>query len=244
MYAPIIGLFAHCEATADRVKYVANASYTKAIVGHGAIPLLIPPDQPPGTVNQIVETLDGLLIPGGADIAPDRYAEMPHPRLGQVDHELDTVELPITACAYEQNLPILGICRGIQTLAVALGGSLYQDLPSQVPGLRHEVRDLGRSHRPHDITITPGSRLAEILGQESIAVNSLHHQAVRTVPEGLSVTARSEDDMIEAVEAPSKHWVLAVQCHPEELWNTTAPDFTRLFASFVAAAGDRATSRR
>jgi putative glutamine amidotransferase len=244
MLRPIIGITAHTETLNGVLKCACNVAYVHAIEANGGLPLLIPPGQAADAIPQLIDLIDGLLLPGGVDVSPEWYGERPHARLGKVDPELDALELPLAARAYEHDIPILGICRGVQALTVALGGSLYQDLPSEFPGTQHEVRQYGRGHRTHEITVAPHSRLAAALGQETICVNSMHHQAVRTVPERLTVVARSPDGIIEAVEDPEKRFVVGVQCHPEEMWETTAPEFARLFVAFIQAAAEFAQQKR
>jgi putative glutamine amidotransferase len=190
-------------------------------------------------IEQIYRLLDGLLLPGGVDVAPEEYGEERHPALGAVDEKRDDLELTLTRMALQDDLPILGICRGIQLLAVAGGGTLYQDLPAQWDGeVRHEVREFGRDFLTHSIAIEPASRLAAALHCTTAQVNSFHHQAVRDLPPGFSVAARSPEGLVEAIERPDRRFVLGVQCHPEELWRTTAPEFAGLFSAFVQSVRD------
>jgi putative glutamine amidotransferase len=190
-------------------------------------------------IEQIYRLLDGLLLPGGVDVAPEQYGEEPHPALGDVDEDRDYLELALARSALRDDLPILGICRGIQILAVAAGGTLYQDLPQQWgSGVRHEVREFGRDYLTHGIAIDPASRLASALHCTTAQVNSFHHQAVRDVPRGFTVAAQSEEGLVEAIERPDRRFVVGVQCHPEELWRTTAPEFAGLFSAFVQAVRD------
>lgn len=204
--------------------------------------MLIPPVSA-AVLDDYLDLIDGLLVPGGADVDSSLYGEEAHHCLGSVDPELDRMEMRLLEHAFDRDLPILGICRGIQSLAVALGGALYQDLPTQIPGLTHELRENDRSFLAHDISISQGSRLESILGKTSIGVNSLHHQSVRMLPQALRAVARSEDGIIEAVEAPRKRFVVGLQCHPEELWESTEPAFSRVFAAFLHEAARLSTLR-
>src|SRR5579859_3994771 len=159
---------------------VVNQQYVNAILAAGGAPCVIPVGLDSESIDRMAETIDGLLLPGGVDVAPERFGEQPHPMLGDVDEMRDALEIPLTTRALALNLPVLGICRGIQVMAVAAGGTLYQDLPSQYESKnRHEVREYGRDHLAHELEMDPRSKLADILGCTSAKVNSFHHQAVR-----------------------------------------------------------------
>jgi putative glutamine amidotransferase len=154
-----------------------------------------------------------------------------------VDASRDRVELLLARKAAEDNLPLLAICRGVQVLNVAWGGTLYQDVPTQIPNaLRHNFHpDHARNHLGHEVSIVAGTLLAELLGEARLGVNSFHHQAARDVAPGLRVSATSPDGVIEALEAPDKRFVLGVQWHPEELVGDDRR-MKRLFDAFVSAA--------
>ncbi|TAN34717.1 gamma-glutamyl-gamma-aminobutyrate hydrolase family protein [bacterium] len=199
--------------------------YRRAVEAAGAEPV----ELPPGT--QSLPELDGLLLPGGWDVDPSFYGETPGEQVGPIDHELDETELRLFRQAREQELPVLGICRGQQVINVAMGGSLVQHLED------HDVRDHGRSHLAHTIEVDPGSELGRAAGEHRIRVNSLHHQAIRNLAPGLQQTARGEDGTVEAVESDDG-LIVAVQCHPEEL-TTDMPWARRLFERFVARARHR-----
>ncbi len=172
------------------------------------------------------------------------YEQSPHPNLGRVDQKLDRLELELIAGAFERDIPILAICRGMQMFAVALGGTLNQDLPSQIPGLRHEVREHGRQFLTHEMSVAPDSRLARVLGRDTVTVNSFHHQSVATMPECLRTVGWAKDGVIEAAEAPDKRFAVGVQCHPEDLWQEAEPAFGHLFAEFVGEAKRRMVESR
>jgi putative glutamine amidotransferase len=221
-----------------------NQDYVDAVAAAGGAPICIPIDLPLAALHSIYSTLDGLLLPGGDDVAPHRYGQDPHPNLGIVDDRRDELELTMATWALRDDLPIHGICRGVQLLAVAGGGTLYQDVPSQFESRTgHDVREFGRDYTCHDVDITPATHLAAATGCTRLDVNSFHHQAVLDVPPGFVVNARACDGIIEGIEAPEKRFVVGVQCHPEAMWRTTVPEFAGLFRAFVDAAAERAGRR-
>jgi len=183
----------------------------------------------------LLPRLDGILFPGGLDIHPSRYGEEPHPMLGDITLELDEMELTMVHWALDEDIPVIGICRGIQLLNVALGGTLYQDLPSQYPGsLRHMNIDLPRSQVVHKVHVEAGSRMEKVLGTREFMANSLHHQSVKDPGKGVRVSGWTEDGVAELLEAPDFRFVMAMQCHPEEIY-LQEPVCARFFAAFVKA---------
>lgn len=199
--------------------------YRRAVMAAGAEPV----DLVPGT--KALPDLDGLLLPGGWDVDPSFYGERRDEKLGETDLELDETELSMFHQARERAIPVLGICRGQQVINVAMGGSLVQHLEG------HEVRALGRSHLAHTIEVDPTSELGRAAGEHKVRVNSLHHQAIKKLAEGLQQTARGEDGTVEGVESDDG-LIVAVQCHPEEL-TTDLPWARKLFERFVARARGR-----
>lgn len=218
-------------------RYGIGQRYIQALEAAGAAPILIPILEEEAPLRAIYRKLEGLLLPGGIDVAPHYYGQEPHPNLGQVDEELDRVELSLTRWALADDLPIFAICRGIQVLNVAAGGSLYQDIGSQLPhALDHRTRpNQPRDYRAHTIEIVPNTRLAAILGNDPMPVNTHHHQAVQQVAPGFVVSAFAPDGIIEGIESPSHRFALGVQFHPEEMYHNDARAFA-LFLAFVAAA--------
>lgn len=218
-------------------RFSANQSYVRCVEAAGGLPFLIPLVEREDTLRAIYDRLDGLLLTGGADVDPACYGEAPHPKLGEVDGPRDRVELALTRWALADGLPILAICRGIQVLNVAAGGTLYQDIASQVDGaIEHTYYpDNPRDLIAHPVTIEPDSRLAAILGSTTLGVNSLHHQAVRDVAPGFAVTARAPDGLVEAIEGVDHPFALGVQWHPEELVEKD-PRMRWLFEAFVREA--------
>ena len=200
-------------------------TYRREVVAAGAGPV----DILPGT--KTLPEVDGLLLPGGWDVDPSFYKEKRDEKVGPTDPELDQTELMMFAQARKRHLPVLGICRGQQVINVAMGGTLVQHLED------HDVRALGRSHLAHAIEVDPESELGRAAGEHEIRVNSLHHQAVKSVGPGLHETAHGEDGTVEGLESEDG-LIVAVQCHPEEL-TADLPWARSLFKRFVARASQR-----
>lgn len=239
MSRKVVGITCGIAAVRDeqRPQYVTNRAYVRAIEQAGGLPLILPIVEETGLLGRYLGLIDGLLLTGGPDVGPAIYGEEPHPKLGRVDADRDLFELPLIRAAVAQDVPVFGICRGIQSLNVALGGTLFQDLPAQLPStIQHEQSDAGipRSQTSHSVEIEADSRLAEIVGGQQMMINSLHHQALKKVAEGLIVMARAEDGVVEAVEDPDRHFLLAVQFHPEETATHDAKS-RKLFEAFVEA---------
>lgn len=234
---PLIGIPAGSQEPAPLPVLQLRSTYTTALALSGALPLIIPLQLPEVILRAIFDRLDGLCLAGGGDVDPAHYGEEPHPALRGVDIERDRTELLLTRWALQADLPILAICRGIQMLNVAAGGSLYQDIAAQVTGaLQHTYRleDSPWERPTHRVRIAPGSRLAALLETEEWATNSFHHQAVKEVGDGFRPVAWTDDGVIEAIEHPSRKFALGVQWHPEGMFQTDELA-RRLFAAFVAA---------
>lgn len=235
---PLIGIpcFAAERAGTHRPIYGNNQSYVRAVEESGGVPLLIPPLADPASRTAIRAKLDGLLLTGGGDIDPRHYGAARIPECGEIEAERDEDELDTARWALDQEVPILGVCRGMQILNVLRGGTLYQDITTQRPDSpRHDHTQHPRTWRAHEITVNPASRLAGILGATRQIVNSLHHQAVDRIGEGIEIVAWSEDGIAEAMEIPGPPFAIAVQYHPEELFPDDEPS-RRLFAAFIQAA--------
>lgn len=251
MGKPIIGITCHAAVGAPfhptikpPVRFAMGQQYVEAIIAAGGTPIGIPLGLEGEGLDAVYSLIDGLLLPGGDDVGPERYGHERHPLLGLVDENRDELEISLTRRALQDDLPVLGICRGIQVIAVAAGGTLYQDLPTQYESaVSHDVREFGRDHLCHELSLEPGSRLATAIGLHAGEVNSFHHQAVWDVPGGFVVSARAPDGVVEGIEDPSRRFVVGVQCHPEGIWSTTAPEFAGLFRAFVEAAAERALIR-
>ncbi len=226
---PIIGItFSSNSVTGTSKNYIC------AIEEFGGIPRILYP----GVSDSEFTDIDGLLLTGGGDIHPDNFDQAWHPSLKYVNEARDELELPLCREKIEADLPVFGICRGIQVMSVAMGGSLYQDVPSQIiDPLTHPAKE-NTEDSQHEIEIEHGSRLIKIVGKSADEVNSAHHQAVDEIGEGFVVTARSEDGVIEAIENPSKKFGLGVQYHPERMIQTDEfrEHRRKLFEAFIAAA--------
>jgi putative glutamine amidotransferase len=222
--------------------WVMNHRYLTALAEAGAAPSLIPllEDQP-AALRALYDRLDGVFIAGGVDVDPCGYGEAVHPLLGRTDPSRDRVELQFTRWALADGKPLLGVCRGLHVLNVASGGTLFQDCADQIPGaIKHDyfpTEGWARDHLAHEVTLQPGSRLAEIFGDPAIRVNSMHHQAVQRLGAGLVSTAHASDGVVEAVERPDHPFMVGVQWHAEMLVDRAEGD-RRLFTSFIAAAAD------
>lgn len=220
----------------------ANASYTAAAREAGLRPYILPV-LPESDAAAMLDGMTGLILTGGEDVDPARFGASPHPALGEVHAGRDAFELALVRAAQARRLPTLAICRGIQVVNVALGGTLVQDLPSEWPKAIAHDGSGGRGERVHVVHVSPASRLAAALGTTEPDVNSFHHQAVARAATGLAVVARAPDGVIEGVEWTGEEWwMLGVQWHPEELTATSEPWDRALFAAFADAVRANALS--
>jgi putative glutamine amidotransferase len=247
MLHPLIGLPAAKYARSDNALhyYFIYNRIISAIVEAGGIPVLLPTDMPENATRALYESVDGILLPGGGDVDPKFYGEVPHPATQTPDLLRDELELSLVRWAVSDDLPLMGICRGNQVINVALGGTLVQDIPSEVEtDIVHDTanRPEGRTLRVHTVRVEPESRLSSILQGSEFKVNSLHHQSVDRPAPGLNITALSPDEVVEALEMPNKRFVISVQWHPEDLYMDDDA-MKRLFEAFVSAARERALER-
>jgi putative glutamine amidotransferase len=234
--APLVALTATTSAADGIVRVRTNAAYVRALEAAGLVPVVLPPLHA-AHAERALEAVSGLVLTGGEDVAPWRYGESPHHALGTVNEARDAFELALITAARDHSLPTLAICRGIQVLNVALGGTLIQDILSQCPSALPHARKDARDARVHEIQVDRGSRLAEVLEAERVTVNSAHHQAIASLADGLRVTARAPDGIIEGAEWDGDDWwAVGVQWHPEELIETPESWDRGLFAAFAAKA--------
>lgn len=239
MRIPLIGLTTYNQTNKYGFPIAALMhQYIAAVTDAGGAPLLIPSGLNRETLDSLFDRLDGLLFTGGGDLAPAAYNGEPHPRLDGVDPSRDTLELTLVKAAATSDKPFLGICRGFQTINVALGGTLYAHIPDQVPNAIKHNYDSGTERKllAHEVVMETGTRLADIFGEPRLSVNSLHHQGVKDLAPELEPAGYAPDGLLEALEMPSHPFGVAVQWHPE--WLTDQPAARRLFRALVEAAGE------
>jgi putative glutamine amidotransferase len=216
-----------------------NQRYYHAVASAGGAPVLVPLLDDLETLRAIYERTDGILIPGGVDVDPTTFGEQPHERLGRIDPARDRVEIQLVKWAVEDDKPLLGLCRGLQVINVALGGTLYQDLEAEYPnGIKHDyfpTYGYSRDHLAHDVAVEAGSRMRHALVDAAVPVNSMHHQGIKALGAGLSVSAVAPDGLIEAAESTSESYIVGVQWHPE-VFELSDPSSGVLFTDFVQAA--------
>lgn len=231
----IVAITATSEQVKDATRVRVNRAYTDAIIAAGLIPLVVPP-VPEDLAPAILDAVAGLVLTGGEDLDPSYFGAARHRATGAANEDRDRCELALARGAAARRLPTLAICRGVQVLNVALGGSLIQDLPTERGGPVDHDAQTTRDTRVHDVAIAAGSRLDAIVDTRSISTNSFHHQAVDRLGAGLCTVATSPDGVIEAVESTDRAWwMVGVQWHPEELTATPEEWDRCLFAAFAAA---------
>jgi putative glutamine amidotransferase len=244
---PVIGITTQSLHSIDGIpadlpeSWIMNQRYFHACISVGAIPWMVPLlDEDPETLRAIYERLDGIFLPGGVDMDPASYGNQRHALCGRTDPPRDRVELEFARWAVRDGKPLLGVCRGMQVVNVAMGGTLVQDCAELHPGaIKHDYfpgAGWARDHLAHPVRLAEGSRLQQAFGVSEGPVNSMHHQGVAELGEGLVATAWASDGLIEALEsAHEDHFLVAVQWHPEMLIDDH-PGTRRLFEAFIAAA--------
>jgi putative glutamine amidotransferase len=233
---PLVGVTTSITVDQTPERAYVNSAYLHAVQQAGGVPVLLPPQLSTSSLERLVRGLDALLLTGGGDVDPGSFGEAPHPTLYDVAPSRDALETQVTHMALEKRTPLLAICRGIQVLNVALGGSLHQDVATD-PGtqIQHSQKE-ARDQTSHKVTVTPRSRLGHVLGSEDIEVNSFHHQVIKSLGRGLVAVAWAPDRLIEGVELDDdSRWVVGVQWHPEHLVGSSEPA-RRLFSALVTAA--------
>lgn len=221
---PLIGITADTAGENGRGRRTTDwtlslpGRYCRAISQAGGIPIILPPVESGAGAIAVLERLDGLIISGGNfDIHPALYGETPIPELGEIKAERTKSEMNLARMALKRDLPLLGICGGAQAINVVMGGTLYQDIATQVTGAIEHQQSEKREIGGHEIRLRPGTRLAKIIGRPFLEVNTTHHQAIKRLGAGLVANANAEDGLIEGVESSNHSFVLGVQWHPEAL---------------------------
>ncbi|MCQ2532115.1 MAG: gamma-glutamyl-gamma-aminobutyrate hydrolase family protein [Saccharofermentans sp.] len=210
---PIIGLVPLIDEKKE--SFWMLPGYMDGITEAGGIPVMLPLTHDEGEIEELLDHMHGILLTGGHDVSPALYNEKPLKECAQTIEERDRMEMILLKKTLERDMPVLGICRGIQFLNVFTGGTLYQDLPTQRPTKTEHHQSPPYDIPVHEVTIKDDSKLFKLLGKSSIRVNSYHHQAIKDIGEDLKIMAISEDGLTEAVEMPDKRFVWAVQWHPE-----------------------------
>ena len=228
----VLGAHGSVQSAGINVKIAyANDAYCQAIIRAGGIPIILPVTTDTEKATKMFALCDGFLFPGGEDVDPKFYNEAPHPLLGTVNQFADAFWIKALNYAQQHSLPIMGICRGMQLINVALGGSLYQDLSEREQASHLHLQRQGRDYLMHTIAVQPNSRLSSILGTEQIYTNTMHHQCVKELGTGLAASAHTADGLVEALENADGSIIL-VQWHPEELLDSE-PRMNRLFTDLV-----------
>ncbi len=240
MSVPVIGITGRTDQSGrppNLPLFSISRTYVQAVRLGGGTPVIIPPHLEESELRPIFQHLDGLVLSGGGDILPAAFGEKDGGLLWSVDEQRDRTELTLARWALAEELPLLAICRGLQVLNVAAGGTLIQDIPTQVPNALTHSTVAGRPVAviAHTVDVAAGSRLAALFGDGELGVNSAHHQAVKAVGTGLAVTARAPDSVIEGLEQPDHPFCVGVQWHPEAMVERY-PKMRQLFEALAAAA--------
>ncbi|MBI3599071.1 MAG: gamma-glutamyl-gamma-aminobutyrate hydrolase family protein [Nitrospinae bacterium] len=234
MNNPLIGITCDYEEINGQPSFFIKKSYVAAVEDAGGIPLLLCPTRSEAAISRFISLIDGLLISGGGfDIDPKFYGEKPHPKLGKTIPERTDFEFELLKSAVKKKMPVLGICGGHQLINVYFGGTLYQDIQSQHKGAVNHKQSIPSDKPHHGIKIYPSTRLSNIIGADSIMVNSTHHQSIKKAADRFKTSAVAEDGIIEAIEYNGKAFIMGVQWHPENLCHNE-PRFKKIFIEFMA----------
>jgi putative glutamine amidotransferase len=251
-FRPVIGLTTQTLHSIDGIppalpsSWVMNQRYFYAAMQSGAVPWMIPLiHDDMRTLREIYVRLDGILIPGGVDMNPAEYGEAKREECGNLDIARDHVELQLVRWAMEDGKPVLGLCRGMQVINVAAGGTLWQDLATQQTSLhKHDyfpTAGFSRDHVAHEVSVHGGTLLAELLEEDTLGVNSMHHQGIKALGHGLVVSAIAPDGLIEAIEGTDDAFLVGVQWHPE-VFELAHPHSSDIFRGFIRAANEWAVA--
>jgi putative glutamine amidotransferase len=244
MTSPVIGITVYQKKIPDHSStwLALPEHYVKAVVQAGGLPLLVPIGLDERRLALLFNILDGILLSGGGDVHPKRYGALSNHALIDIDEQRDQTELPLARWAVEKGKPLLAICRGLQVLNVALGGTLVQDIPTQLPGaVVHKLADPDGENLRHEVLIRDDTRLRSLIGKPKIEANSFHHQAILELADRLTIAATTADDLVEAVELSDHPFVLGVQWHPERL--PAASESQAIFKALIHAALEERTAR-
>ncbi|MFN2322254.1 MAG: gamma-glutamyl-gamma-aminobutyrate hydrolase family protein [Trueperaceae bacterium] len=215
-----------------RVDMYSGKNYADAVLAEGGLPAYVTNHDPEAAAD-FVARADGLLLSGGPDLDPRRFGQLPHPDLGAVDPERDAFELALYRAARDQGTPVFGVCRGVQVINVAEGGTLHQHLPALGGPLQHSQRDPGGQPH-HELALAEGSAIRAGFGAAKVRTNTYHHQGLDALGAGLRATAHAEDGLVEAVEGTEGAWLLGVQWHPEMSYHM-GPEHHAPFRVFLDA---------
>jgi putative glutamine amidotransferase len=244
MTSPVIGITVYQKKIPNESStwFALPEHYTKAVEQAGGLPILVPTGLDEQRLGLLFNTLDGILLSGGGDVHPERYGALSSAVLIDVDEQRDQTELTLSEWAVDRGKPLLAICRGLQVLNVALGGTLVQDIPSQLSGaIVHKLADSDGEKLRHEVYIRDGTRLRLLIGKPTIETNSSHHQAILEPADRLTIAATTEDDIVEAVELSDHPFVLGVQWHPERL--PAAPESQAIFKALIDVAVEEQSTR-
>lgn len=212
-----------------------NDTYLMAVLKAGGIPILLPCLEDKNDIFVHLTLLDGLIVSGGPDADPIYFDAEPEPGLGAVNPAMDAYEIPLIREALSRDMPILGICRGVQMLNIAAGGTIIQHIPASVPGALKHRQEAPRHYPTHAVEVFPKTKLAEMLGHGTVRVNTFHHQSVRDVAPGFITSSVASDGIIEAIESEKHSFAVGVQWHPEGMWDREL-NYDGLFSGLLAAS--------